>query len=145
MNAVEVAVSRFREGHSCSQAVFTAFAEPLGLDYDTAVRLSAGFGGGMGRMGDVCGAVTGALMVLGLRFGGVEAEAKEKTYELVREFADRFKIRRESLDCRDLLGCDLSTPEGRKTAAEQSLHATICSQVVREAAEILEDILTRDL
>ena len=141
MSKVEDAVSRFQNGHSCSQAVFSTYAESLGMEGETALRVAAGFGGGMGRMGRTCGAVTGALMTLGLKHGGSQAQAKEKTYELVREFAGRFKARHGSLDCSDLLGCDISTPEGREQIEQQQLHSTLCPKIVRDAAEILEELL----
>ena len=141
MSSVEDAVSRFDDGCSCSQAVFSTYAEPLGMSGETALRVAAGFGGGMGRMGHTCGAVTGAFMALGLKYGGPDSEAKEKTYELVREFANRFKARHGSLNCIDLLGYDISTSEGRQRIKQQNLHSTLCSQIVRDAAEILEALL----
>ena len=85
---VSLAHSRFSEGYSCSQSVLAAFAPELGLDADAALRVSAAFGGGMGRTGGTCGAVTGALMALGLKYGATVADpvAKERTYALTREF-----------------------------------------------------------
>ena len=136
-SAVDLAVARFGKGHSCAQAVFSAFAERMGMDHQTAVKVSSGFGGGMG-MGSVCGAVTGAIMAIGLKHGGVDPNAKGQTAKLVREFTDRFKARHKSLNCRDLLGCDLSTPEGRQTAKDKNLHATVCTGIVRDAATILD-------
>jgi C_GCAxxG_C_C family probable redox protein len=140
VNAVELAVARFGKGHSCAQAVFSGFAEQMGLEYATAVRLTSGFGGGMG-MGSICGAVTGAIMAIGLKYGGVDPKAKEQTAKLVREFTDRFKAQHKSLNCRDLLGCDLSTPEGRQTAKDKNLHTTVCNGIVRDAATILNQLL----
>ena len=141
MSAVQEAVNRFDDGYSCAQAVFGTYAEKLGMDLETALKVAAGFGGGMGRMAGTCGAVTGAFMALGLKHGGPDSQSKEKAYELVREFAGRFKARHGSLECRDLLGCDLSTPEGRERAQQQGLHSTVCTQLVRDAAEILEGLL----
>jgi len=137
---VEVAVARFGKGHSCAQAVFSAFAEQIGMDYPTAVKLTAGFGGGMG-MGGVCGAVSGAYLAIGLKFGGVDPKAKEQTAKLARQFAQRFKAQHRALNCRELLGCDTSTPEGRKIAKEKNLHDTVCTGVVRDAAKILNELL----
>jgi C_GCAxxG_C_C family probable redox protein len=139
---VDLAVARFGKGHSCAQAVFSAFAEQIGMDYQTAVKLTAGFGGGMG-MGGVCGAVTGAYMAIGLKCGGVDPKAKERTAKLAREFAERFKARHRSLICRDLLGCDVSTPEGRKISKEKNLHDTVCTGIVRDAAKILSELLAQ--
>lgn len=96
MNKVEQAVSSFKEGFSCSQAVFSTYSMELGLDRETALKVAAPFGVGMGRMGETCGAVTSAFMVLGLKYGRIKAEdeeTKEKTYDLVREFVKRFESR----------------------------------------------------
>ena len=92
---IDLAHSRFSEGFSCSQSVLAAFAPELGLDADAALRVSAAFGGGMGRTGGTCGAVTGALMALGLKYGATVADpvAKERTYALTREFIARFEAR----------------------------------------------------
>ena len=95
-------------------------------------------------MGLTCGAVTGAYMVIGLKYGKVKAddnEAKEKTYALVQEFSRRFVARNKSLNCTELLGCDLGTAEGREKAKGQNLMTTVCEKLVRDAAEILEQVL----
>ena len=141
MNQIDLALSRFAEGFNCSQAVLSVYAE--GRDEETALKIAAGFGGGMGRMAGTCGAVTGAMMVLGLRFGSrtPDREAKERVYAKIREFANRFKARNSSLVCRDLLGCDISTPEGYEAAKEKQLVSTTCPKFVRDAAEILEEML----
>jgi C_GCAxxG_C_C family probable redox protein len=141
VNAVDLAIARFGKGHSCAQAVFSAFAEQMGMDYQTAVRLSSGFGGGMG-MGSVCGAVTGGIMAIGLKCGGVDPKAKGQTAKLVREFTDRFKAQHKSVNCRDLLGCDLSTPEGLKAAKDRNLFA-VCPGIVRDAAKTLDGLLNQ--
>ena len=141
---VHCAVSSFAEGFSCSQAILGTYAEMLGLERQTALRLAASFGGGMGRMAQTCGAVTGAFMVLGLKYGSTSAqpgEAKERLYGLVREFADRFRRRQGSIVCKDLLGCDLSTPEGVRLAKEEGIVQAVCPQIVRYAAELLEELL----
>ena len=144
MSNVEIAVASFKEGLSCSQAVLSAFAPGLGLDRQTALRVAAAFGGGMARMGQTCGAVSGALMVIGLKHGHVAAQdkaAKEKTYALVREFVDQFRARNGSLLCRELLGYDIGTTEGMQLILEKGLTASICPRLVRDAAEILERLV----
>ena len=144
MTRAAAAVSCFKQGCSCSQAILSTYGPLSGLDQETALRLAAGFGGGMGRMGETCGAVTAAFMVLGLQSEGLSAEspkAREKTYERVREFARRFEARNGSIVCRDLLGCDISTAEGFKLAREKKLISTICPKMVQDAAEILEESL----
>ncbi len=95
-------------------------------------------------MGQTCGAVTGALMVIGLKYGRVKAEdvqARDKTYEIVKEFVKRFKSKNGSLICRELLRCDISTTQGMKTAEEKKLFDTLCPGLVQSASEILEQVL----
>jgi C_GCAxxG_C_C family probable redox protein len=139
----EEAVERFKRGFNCSQAVFSSYSEQLGLDSDRASKVAAGFGGGM-RMAGTCGAVTGAFMVLGLKYGSSSAnnqDAKVKTYNKIEEFTRRFKTRNNSVTCRELLGCDISTPEGMKEARDKRLFSSKCTQMVQDAAEILEEML----
>jgi C_GCAxxG_C_C family probable redox protein len=144
MNRIERAVSCFNQGFSCSQAVLSTFGPELGLSRELALKVAGAFGGGMAGMGDTCGAVTGALMVIGLRYGRTRVEdeaAKKRSYSLAREFADRFKSRNGSTVCRDLLGCDISTPEGKEIAEQRELHTTHCPKFVQDATEIIEQIL----
>ncbi len=144
MTRTEDALSLFRQGFSCSQAVAAAFAVELGLDRDTALRVSQPFGGGIARRGDWCGAITGAFLAIGLKHGRTRAEdavARDRTYALVQEFIRRFTDRHGHLRCKDLLGCDIGTPEGQKKAEEMNLHKTRCEDYVRDAVAILEEIL----
>jgi C_GCAxxG_C_C family probable redox protein len=144
---VEQAVERFKEGFNCSQAVLSSYSEQLGLDCQKAFKIATGFGGGMGRMGQTCGAVTGAFMVLGLKYGNTTAEdkkSKAKTYEKIVEYANKFKTRNSSVVCKELLGCDISRPEGMKKAQEDGLFVSVCPKMVQDAAEILEDMLEED-
>lgn len=146
MNSAEQAVALFEEGFNCAQAVFSVYSEQFGLDGKTATKITCGFGGGM-RMAETCGVVTGAFMVIGLKFGGAEPKdtaAKQRTYELVKDFTSRFKGRRGSVICRDLLGCDISTPEGTKSAQEKNLFDTLCPKLIADAAEILEQVLSEN-
>jgi C_GCAxxG_C_C family probable redox protein len=147
MTRIEDAVACFKQGCSCSQAVVAAYAPFVGLDRETALKIASGFGGGMGRLAETCGAVTGTFMVLGLKYGSAtsDREAKEAVYTRVREFAERFKARHGSLLCRDLLGCDLNTPEGLALAQEKKLSSTVCPPYVETAAKILEEIMGGDL
>ena len=143
MSKADEAAACFTKEFSCSQSVFSTFAEECGIDFETALKVAGGFGGGMGRMGEVCGALTGAFMVIGMKKSEGKAEtgeSKERTYEIVQDIAARFKSRNGAVLCRELLGCDISTHEGHEAAKAQNLFATRCSGYVRDAAEILEEI-----
>ena len=142
----EQAVEFLRNGCNCSQAVLGRYGPELGLDHEQAFRIATGFGGGM-RMAETCGAVTGALMVLGLKYGNStteDKEAKAKTYEKIVEYTSRFKTRNGSVSCRELPGCDINTPEGMEKAQENKLFSTVCPKMVQEAAEILEEMLEEE-
>ena len=111
------------------------------------MKIACGFGAGMGKMAKTCGAVTGGFMVIGLKYGhtkGGDIESKEKTYALVREFSDLFSKDHGSVECRELLSCDINTPEGLKLAQEQKLFRTLCPKYVESAVKILEKILSGD-
>ena len=146
MSNADTAAAVFAQGLSCSQAVFSAYASEYGLDQDAASRIASGFGGGMGRMAQTCGAITGAYMVIGLKYGAAtgDREAKEKTYRLVREFAERFRGKNGSLVYKDLLGCDISSPEGFETMKLKGLHEKVCTGLVRDACDLLDEILGRE-
>ena len=144
MDKVQKAIDYFKEGFSCSQAVLAAFCEPLGLDRTTALKISQSFGGGMAHMGETCGAVTGALMVIGLKHGRTRADddrAKEKTYELVQELVEKFRSEHGSIVCKELLGYDISKDEELKDAQEKQLFDELCPKLVQTSAKILKDLL----
>ena len=145
MNRVEAALSLFKGGFACSQAVLAAYADLFGLNNELALRVSSGFGGGMGRMAKTCGAVTGAFMVIGLQNGPISGEDqtnKTKTHQLVREFAEKFASRNGSIACKELLGIDLSLPGMLEAAREKNVFKTVCPKFVESAAQILEEILS---
>jgi C_GCAxxG_C_C family probable redox protein len=144
MSNVDSAVFCFKEGFACSQALVSIYGVPLGLDRKNALKISGVFRGGMAHMGETCGAVTGAFMVIGLKYGNIEVDdekAKEMTNKLAREFVDKFKALNGSILCRELIGCDISTPEGMKLAKERRLFETVCPNFVRSAAEIIEEVV----
>ncbi|MFV9631467.1 MAG: C-GCAxxG-C-C family protein [Methanosarcinales archaeon] len=144
MNKIECAVSCFKEGFSCSQALLSTYGPQFDLNREMALKVSGAFGGGIGHMGETCGAVTGVIMVIGLKYGKTRAEneqIEEKAYSLIQEFVDKFNSRNGSIICRELLGYDISTPEGMKLAKEKNLFITICPKLVQDAAEIIEQIL----
>ena len=142
MDKVQDAVSVFESGFNCAQAIVRTYGPEYGLSALDALKVSCGFGGGM-RRGDTCGAVTGALMVLGLRYGPKDVSnvsAKNNVYSKVTNFCRHFEARCESIICRELLGCDVSTEEGMKKARENNLFKTVCPKMVQTAAEILEEM-----
>jgi C_GCAxxG_C_C family probable redox protein len=144
MTDVDDAVANFQDGLNCCQSILLTYGGLLGLARESAVRLGTGFGGGMARHGEVCGAVTGAIMVLGIKYGMThksDTEAKDKTYELVTDLIEKFKTKHNSIICKDILDCDLNTPEGRQKAKDENKFKTICPDFVRTTAEILEEIL----
>jgi len=133
----------FKEGFNCAQAVLTCCGEQYGIDHDTACRVAQTLGGGMSRLNQTCGAVTGALMVIGLKHAktGADNKGKEQAMQFAQEFARRFRAKHGSLSCTELLGCDLSTKEGFSTAMAEGLTKTICPQLVRDAADIVDELL----
>jgi C_GCAxxG_C_C family probable redox protein len=144
MKREDEALALHAEGCNCAQSVLRVFSKGLGCDESCALKIATGFGGGMGRTGGTCGAVTGAFMVLGLARGmrnAGDVDAKEETYALVREFSQRFAKDHETLLCRELLGVDLGTPEGQKKAREQGLFASRCNGYIGDAVRILEEML----
>jgi C_GCAxxG_C_C family probable redox protein len=144
MNRVEDAVSCFKEGFNCAQSVFSSYAPQFGLSRELALKISTSFGGGMARMGKTCGAVTGAFMVIGLKCGRVSSQdeqTRDKNYGLVREFVKKFEARNGSIVCRELLDCDISTPEGLKLAQDNKLFENVCPKFIRDAAEIVAQLI----
>lgn len=141
--ATDRAVGYFASGYNCSQSVLMALCDPLGLDAATAARLATGFGVGMAR-GANCGAVSGAVMVLGLFGGGGGrdgAAAKAATYARVEAFYARFRQRHGSLVCRELIGLDPSTPEGFLRARNEERFATRCLPFVSDAVTIVGELM----
>lgn len=140
----DCAVECFNNGYNCAQAVFSTYCEQLGLDKTDALKVAGGFGGGMGHIGETCGAVTGAIMLIGLKHGKVDKddnEARETSYALVEEYSKRFKEVNGSVKCTDLLGYDLSTADGAKAAKEANIFKTVCAKLVKDSAQIIEELL----
>jgi len=143
MGSADNAAATFGEGFSCSQAVLGAYCERFGLEKEQAYKISSGFGGGM-HLDQTCGAVTGAFMVIGLRYGRTRAddiEAKIKTAKMVAEFAEKFRARHGSIACTELIGCNISTQEGFEEAKRKDLFKQLCPKYVVSAAEILDGML----
>ncbi len=141
---MERAAVYFKQGFSCSQSVLAAFAPELGLDLEAALRVASAFGGGIAHRDEICGAVSGALMALGLRYGRTRAEdraAKETTYCQAGEFMRLFGERHGTLACSALLHCNLSDPQELERARREGLFSSVCPRFVEDAAEIVERLL----
>jgi C_GCAxxG_C_C family probable redox protein len=144
MSRIEKMLSYFKGNFNCAQSVLSTFCSQYGLEEDIALKIATGFGGGMGRFGRTCGAVSGAIMVIGLKYGqgkNDSIELKEKTYQVVSEFTNRFQEIHGSVICKELLGCDINTPEGKDYYNQNEFFEKKCSQYVKSTAEILEEIL----
>ena len=140
-NRVEQAVALFTGGMACSQAILATYGPLFGFDRDEAIRIARGFGGGMGRLSETCGAVTGAFMAISLKFDGTDKQTKEDNYAMMQEFARRFKPKHHSLNCTQLLDCDLGKPEDQAKFRELGRMQSHCICYVREAAQHLEELL----
>ena len=130
-------------GCNCAQAVLTAMGDVTGLSEAQSCRVACGFGGGM-RAGELCGAATGAVMAIGMALGNADcrdAATRDRAYAAVIEFNRRFKDEFGSLICRDLLGCDTSTPEGKKHMAEHPEKKQICAGLIVGAERIARQII----
>ena len=140
----EKALRYFSNHMHCSQSILAAFSEECGITEEQAFRLGSCFGSGM-RRGDVCGACTGALMVLGLMYGETrqnDREERQRSNRLNDRMMDCFSEANGSCVCNELLGCDVRTPEGVQYARENRLFTEFCPKMVASAVEILEDILS---
>ena len=146
-NHAEIAKQLFFKGYNCAQSVFCAFADVTGYDIDTSARMASSFGGGLGRLRETCGVVSAAALVLGIVKGyddPADYDAKKRHYELVREFADRFKRNNTSIICRELLALAGLNPESGGEPEQRSeafYQKRPCPHLVYEAALILDQML----
>ena len=138
----EKAVNNFKSGYNCAQSVFLAFAEDFGFDKETALKLSSSFGGGMGRLREVCGAISSMFAIAGLKKGYTspnDDETKAKHYELIQSLAEKFKSKYSTIICRELLelpeGADSPIPSQR---TKEYYQTRPCEAYIRLAAEIIE-------
>jgi C_GCAxxG_C_C family probable redox protein len=143
MSKVDEAVDCFCRGAACSQAILGTYAPALGLTREQAMKLASGFAGGM-RLGETCGAVTGAFMLLGLKYAKDncdQRDSRESVYAAIRKFTEEFRRRDKTVVCKELIGCDISTPQGSQEALQKGVFRNICPDLVRHAAEIIEQML----
>lgn len=149
MTEKERAGQLFLEGYNCAQSVFTAFCHRFDLDETTAKKISAGLGGGVGRMREVCGAVSGAAMVIGSLCAateGSDSKNKQRNYELVQLFAEKFKQRNQSVICRELLslGEQIKLSPQPESRTAKYYKSRPCLKLVEDAAEILSEIISEN-
>ncbi|HHX59960.1 MAG TPA: C_GCAxxG_C_C family protein [Epulopiscium sp.] len=140
MDRKEEALKVFESGFNCSQAVLSVFCEELNCDRDLALKISTGFGGGI-RIGEVCGAVSGAVMALGLKYGHTiegDTETKSKAYSLTKEFINRFEEKNGTIVCKKLLGYDLSNQEEYEYLLDKGIFKNMCPVFIKDAIDILD-------
>ena len=144
MSQVEKAVQSFLDRDNCAQAILGTYGPDFGLDEINAINLAKLFGGGIVRLGSVCGAVTASLMVISLKFGNIEKESDSNmkdAYDYAAEFLNEFKANNGSYICRELIQFDLTTPRNRELAHENEIFNN-CPKYVRDAAKILEEMIS---
>lgn len=141
----KIAAGRFLEGYNCAQSVLYSFCDEIDLDEDLALKMACGFGAGMGRCQEVCGAISGGIMVIGAKYGrGVndEKSSKEMTYAKVRELMNCFTDTYGTVICRKLLkDCDLTSKEGQTYFLENDLGNKVCRLYVESVVEMLDGII----
>ena len=143
MTRSETAVAFFSGGNNCAQAVFAAFKDLTHINRETSFKIAYALGGGMGRTNSVCGAFSGALLVIGslAQSNTPDNAEKERIYALTREFSGKFNEKYKTNICGDILGVNISVQEQRDKAKEMGLFESICPEAVRTAVEILEELL----
>ena len=148
VNHAEKAKQLFFEGYNCAQAVLCAFSDVTGFDMETSARMASSFGGGMGRLRQTCGAVSGAALVLGIVKGYSDPsdnEAKKQHYALVREFAEKFKEKNGSINCGELLkmaSLNVQTGGAPEERSKEYYQKRPCPELVYDAALILDEMLS---
>ncbi|MBN2812827.1 MAG: C_GCAxxG_C_C family protein [Bacteroidales bacterium] len=139
------AINHFRSGLNCAQSVLITYAGKYNIDNSAALSMACGFGAGMGRLQETCGAATGAFMVIGLHFcrkSSDNKERKEHSYAAIQAFERRFCALNKTLLCKDLLKTDLKTPEGQLFWHENNLGEKVCEKCIGDAVAILDELLT---
>jgi len=136
------AVAMMKDGFLCSQAVFSTLGEQLGIDRNQAIKLATGLGAGISGNGDICGAVSGGIMAIGLKHGNDEntdVDSRNKTFYLSQELIEKIKVKHGCYMCRDLTGIDF-TPEGIKLFEERNIAEKICINVIKDVVETVEEL-----
>jgi len=144
MKKSDIALRGLKAGYNCAQAVSSAFSRDFGVKEQTAARMSCALGAGMARCGEVCGAVSGAMMVIGLKYGSSkpgDVKSKELSYKMGQKFKKRFEAKHGTVICRELIAMDISTPAGLKAAREKGIFEKICTGLVKDSVNILEKMV----
>ena len=140
----EKAIGSFKSGLNCAQAVLTSYSDELKFDNNMALNVACGFGGGMGRLQETCGAVTGSYMVLGIhnckKFTD-NSNRKEETYKMVQKFNEKFIQINGTTNCKSLLKCDLKTEDGHRYAKENNLFETVCEKCISDSIRIVNQLM----
>ncbi len=142
MNKAEIAKSMFSEGYNCAQSVLVTYSKEAGIDIATSNKIALGFGAGMGRLQNTCGALTGAFMVLGLIHGTDTAnddDTKERLIQIIQQLSKDFIEIHGSINCRDLLGCNINTEEGMDEAKEKNYFDIKCTKYIEDTVKLLEE------
>jgi C_GCAxxG_C_C family probable redox protein len=140
----EKAILSFRSGLNCAQAVLTGYSDDLSFDTSLALNISCGFGAGMGRLQETCGAVTGSFLVLSIYNGNKYSENKDKkemTYSMIQKFSEKFRLAHGATDCKSLIRCDLKTEEGQRYARENKIFETLCESCISDSITIVEELI----
>ena len=148
MSRIEQALARFENGYNCAQAIVSTYCPLFGIEPDQGLVLSLCLGGGVARHGNICGAVSGAAIVLSLKYLSPETRPRQEmnntTYKKCTEFMDRFSERNENIICSELLGMEIRTEQGLEQALAKDVFNKQCTGYVRAAAELLEEMLNQD-
>jgi C_GCAxxG_C_C family probable redox protein len=140
----EKAIESFRSGLNCSQSVVSAYTEEMNFDRNLALSISCGFGGGMGRLQETCGAATGAFMVMGIHYCrkySDNKDRKETTYAAIQKFSKEFTVLHGTMNCMELINVDLKSEDGHRLLKESNLSENVCEKCILDSLKITEDIL----
>jgi C_GCAxxG_C_C family probable redox protein len=147
MNKPEIASEYMRKGFNCAQSIIKAYANEVGMNQEDAVRMTSALGGGVGRNGHICGAVSAAALIIGMKFGTTDPAnfpAKEKAYNKTNELLEKFSAENKSVLCKELIGYDMKNPEELKKAREEGVFTKQCPLYVLSAGRILESIINSE-
>lgn len=143
MNNSDKAAAMMKNGFLCSQAVFSTLGEQLGIDRSQAIKLATGLGAGISGRGDICGAISGGIMAIGLKHSNDQSSSydpRNKTFYLTQELIEKIKVKHGCYTCRGLTGLDFNSPEGIKMYKERNTEEKVCLNVIRDTVETVENL-----